>query len=160
MLKLNSKAEILFKVILCTFISLFFIFIKQVSANSIKNIDMDVYIDNNGNAVITEVWKTNLTEGTEGYKTYKNMGNSKISNFSVVDETGKEYETLSSWNTNASFNSKAYKSGVHYITDGVELCWGISSYGNKTYTLKYNVSNIVTKYTDTQGIYFNFINLD
>ena len=160
MLKLNSKTKILFKVMFCTFISLFFIFIKQVSANSIKNIDMDVYIDNNGNAVITEVWKANLTQGTEGYRTYKNMGNSEISNFSVIDEIGKEYEVLSNWNTSASFDSKVYKCGLHYITDGVELCWGISSYGNKTYTLKYNVSNIVTQYTDTQGIYFNFINLD
>lgn len=136
------------------------IFQTKSSANSISKIDMDVYIDNQGNATITEVWTTNMSKGTEGYRPYTNLGNSKISNFTVTDETGKQYQSLSNWNTNASFNSKAYKSGLHYIADGVELCWGISSYGNKTYTLKYNISNLVTQYTDTQGIYFNFINID
>lgn len=160
MLNLNSKVKILIKIMLCTFIILFFILIKQVSANSIKSIDMDVYIDDNGNATVTEVWNVNLTKGTEGYRPYTNLGNSKISNFTVSDESGRQYESLSSWNTNASFNSKAYKSGLHYISNGVELCWGISNYGNKTYTLKYNISNFITQYTETQGIYFNFLNLD
>lgn len=160
MLKLNFKIKTLNRIMFCTVIFLFFILIKQVSANSIKSIDMDVYIDGNGNAIVTEVWNANLTQGTEGYRPYSNLGNSEILNFSVIDESGKEYETLSSWNTSASFSSKAYKSGLHYITNGVELCWGISSYGNKTYTLKYNISNFITQYTDKQGIYFNFLNLD
>lgn len=138
----------------------FFLTTTQVSANSINNIEMDVYIDANGNASITETWKAYLSQGTEGYRPYSNLGNSTISNFSVSDETGTQYENLSSWNTSASFNEKAYKNGFHYISNGVELCWGISEYGNKTYTLKYTISNFVTQYTDTQGIYFNFINLD
>jgi len=137
-----------------------FIITTQVSANTINNIEMDVYIDANGNASITEVWNGVLNQGTEGYRPYTNLDNSTISNFSVSDETGIQYENLSSWNTGASFDNKAYKSGLHYISNGVELCWGISEYGNKTYTLKYVISNFVSQYTDTQGIYFNFINLD
>ena len=138
----------------------FFLTTTQVSANSINDIQMDVYIDANGNASVTEVWKVYLSQGTEGYRPYTNLGNSTINNFSVSDETGTQYESLSSWNTNASFSQKAYKNGLHYISGGVELCWGISEYGNKTYTLKYTISNFVTQYTDTQGIYFNFLNLD
>lgn len=160
MIKFNSKTKMLMRIMFCTLFILFFILINKVNANSIKSIDMDVYIDNNGDAVITEVWNAKLTDGTEGYKPCTELGNSKISNFSVSDETGKQYETLSSWNTSASFTSKAYKSGLNYITNGVELCWGISSYGNKTYTLKYNMSNFINQYTDTQGIYFNFLDLD
>lgn len=160
MLRINSKIKILIRIMFCTFVILFFALNKQVSANSIKSIDMDVYIESTGDATVTEIWKANLTEGTEGYRPYKNLGDSKISNFRVVDETGKEYETLSNWNTSASFKTKSYKSGLHYISNGVELCWGISSYGNRTYTLKYKISNFVTQYTDTQGIYFNLLNLD
>lgn len=157
---LKLKPKILFRIMFCTFIMMFFVLINQVSANSIKSIDMDVYIDNNGNATVTEVWKANLTQGTEGFRPYTKMDNSVISNFSVTDQTGTTYQSLATWNTSASFNSKAYKCGINTISNGVELCWGISNYGNNTYTLKYNISNFITQYTDTQGIYFNFLNLE
>ena len=150
------------KVIVFNFIIFcsFFFSITNVSANSITNIDMDVYIDTNGNATITEVWKAYLSQGTEAYRSYTKLGNSSISNFSVSDDSGRTYDFLSYWDTSAGFDSKAYKSGIHYISNGLELCWGISSYGDRTYTIKYDISNFVTQYTDTQGIYFNFLNLD
>ena len=130
------------------------------NANSINKIDMDVYLDNYGNASITEVWDASLTQGTEGYRPYSKLGNSSISNFSVSDDSGRTYETTSYWSTSASFDDKAYKCGINNISNGVELCWGISEYGSRKYTLKYDISNFVTQYTDTQGIYFNFLNLD
>ena len=61
------------------------------------------------------------------------------------------------WDISGSFSDKAYKNGINYNDDGIELCWGISQYGNRTYTLKYNISNLVKQYTDNQGIYFNFL---
>ena len=48
----------------------------ESNANSINKIDMDVYLDNYGNASITEVWDASLTQGTEGYRTYSKLGNS------------------------------------------------------------------------------------
>lgn len=149
------------KIIFSLFILIsFFLTTTEVSANSVSKIEMDVYIDSYGNAKITEVWNAYLSQGTEGYRPYTNLGNSSISNFIISDDSGRIYESLSSWNVNANFDNKAYKSGLHYISNGVELCWGISNYGNRTYTLKYDISNFVTQYTDTQGIYFNFLNLD
>ena len=80
------------------------------------------------------------------YKPYDNLGNSKITNFSVSDSSGKMYETLSVWNTNNSFENKAYKCGIiENANEGIELCWGISKYGITTYTLKYNITNIRIK---------------
>ena len=153
----KSGKNILFSfIIFCSF----FFSIIQVSANSIDKIDMDVYLDSNGNATIIEGWNVYLSQGTEGYRPYTKLGNSSISNFSVSDDSGRTYDSLSYWNTRDSFDNKAYKSGIHNISNGVELCWGISSYGNRTYTLKYDISNFVTQYTDTQGIYFNFLSLD
>lgn len=156
---LKLKPKILFRIIFFTFI-MFFIVINKVNANCIKNIDMDIYIDNEGNATVTEIWNANLTQGTEGYRQYTKMGNSNISNFSVIDQTGTTYQNLSTWDISANFNAKAYKCGLHSISNGVELCWGISNYGDNTYTLKYNINNFITQYTDTQGVYFNFLNLD
>lgn len=152
----NIKNIIFSFLIICPFL----FSIPKVRANTIKEIDMDVYIDSSGNASITEVWNALLSQGTEGYRPYTKLGNSLITDFSVSDDSGKEYEVLSYWNTSASFDNKAYKCGINYITNGLELCWGISNYGDRTYTLKYNISNFVTQYTDTQGIYFNFLNLD
>ena len=62
--------------------------------------------------------------------------------------------------TSESFENKAYKCGINKYGNEVELCWGISNYGYRTYVLKYKISNIVQQYTDTQGIYFNFLNMD
>ena len=122
-----------FKNIIFTLI-LSFIFILPVKANSIKSIDMDIYLDSDGTAHIKEVWKASLTQGTEGYKPYSDLGISKVTNFSVTDDLGNTYETLDKWNTSASFNTKAYKCGINKTYDGLELCFGISKYGNRTYT--------------------------
>lgn len=148
-----------FKGLLLTIFS-FFIFAIYSNANSIQSIDADVYIDVNGDANITEKWSTILDSGTEGYKPYTNLGNMYISDFSVSDESGKTYDFNDEWNTNASFAEKVYKYGYHYTNDGVELCWGISNYGNKIYIINYKINNFVKQYDDAQAIYFDFLNLD
>lgn len=137
----------------------FFFTTTKVSANTINSIEMDVYIDNNGNASVTEIWNANLNKGTEGYRPYPDLRESEISDFSVIDETGAKYKRVGFWYVDASFQEKAYKNGIKDISGGVELCWGMSEYGNKTYTLKYKISNFVTQYTDTQGIYFKFFDI-
>lgn len=146
------------KLLFLTLVS-FFWSIILVDANEIKNIDMEIYINSNGNASVVERWNVYLNEGTEGYRSFDLMGQSKISSFKVIDEDGREYENLSYWNVNGSFSSKAYKSGINKTSNGIELCWGISSYGNREYTLKYDISNFVTQYTDKQGIDFNLLDL-
>ena len=120
---------------------------------------MDIYIDNNGNARVTEVWDAYLNKGTEGYRAYTNLDGASISNFSVKDET-RNYTNLESWNVNASFNSKAYKYGINRISDGVELCFGISNYGRHTYTLTYTINGFVFETNDSQLIYWQFVNSD
>ena len=130
---------------------------KVQAANTINKIDMDVYINPNGTAEITEIWQANLTQGTEGYKPYSNLGKCKITDFSVSDDLGNTYTTSSIWNTSESFENKSNKCGIVNKSNGVELCWGISKYGNRTYTLKYNITNFVNQYNDSQGIYFSLM---
>ena len=57
---------------------------KIVDANSIDSISMDIYIDNSGNASVTEVWSCYTNQGTEVYHPYYNLGNSVISNLSLI----------------------------------------------------------------------------
>lgn len=131
-----------------------------ILANEINNIDMKIYVDNNGTAHVTEEWTTKLNEGTEGYKPYYNLGKSKISNFKV-SMNGKEYTYKSDYDINASFNEKKYKNGFHYIDNGVELCFGITNYGKNTYTLSYDISNFVVNTSDGyQMIYWTLFPYD
>ena len=118
-----------------------------ILANEISNIDMNIYVDNNGTAHVTEEWTAELNEGTEGYKPYYGLGESKISNFKV-SMNGKEYTYNSNYNINASFDEKKYTNGFNYVNDGVELCFGITKYGKNTYTLSYDISNFVLNTSD------------
>ena len=111
----------------------FFSSLYVVKANTIHSINMDIYIDDNGNANVVEIWETTSNQGTEGFRSYTDLESSNISNFRVIDETGREYERLANWNTNASFSAKAYKNGINHVYNGVELCWGISEYGKNIY---------------------------
>jgi len=133
-----------------------FLITGKVHANSINSINMDIYIDSSGIAQVTEIWNCTATSGTEIYHPYSNLGNSQITNLAVTDGN-TTYTTLSSWNVNASFDSKANKCGINYVSDGVELCWGISSYGTHTYTVSYNISNFVSELTDAQMAYWTLI---
>ena len=126
---------------------------NTADANSINSISMDIFLDDEGNASVTEVWECYATEGTE---VYYNLGNSKITDLIVSDSKG-EYTTLSYWDTSGDLEDKAYKCGINKISDGVELCWGISEYGYHTYTAKYKISNFVSELTDSQMIYWTLI---
>lgn len=132
---------------------------KTVQANSISKIEMDIYVDNNGDAQITENWTCYANEGTEVYHPYYNLGKSQITNLSVSEGT-KKYTTLNSWDTSGSLSSKANKCGINEISNGLELCWGISNYGSHTYTVKYNISKFVSELTDAQMIYWTLIPYD
>ena len=132
---------------------------KTVSANSINRISMDIFVDSNGNANVTETWNCYSNQSTEIYHPYYTLGNSEITNLSV-SMNSTQFETLSSWDTSGSFDEKAYKAGINRVSNGVELCWGISEYGTNTYRVNYTITNFVSNLTDSQMIYWTFIPYD
>lgn len=144
------------KKVFLLFISILLFLPISVKANTINTIDMSIYVDKNGDAFITEKWNANLTQGTEGYKPYYNLGNATITDFNVkLNEIN--YTPTNYWNVDGSFQSKAYRNGINYINDGLELCWGISKYGNNVYTLTYKINGFVAQTNDSQIIYWTLI---
>ena len=135
-------------------ISMMFLFVFSVKADTIKNISMDIYVDSKGDAHITEIWDAKVSSGTEGYHPYFNMGNSKITDFSVMDDTGETYTYVDKWNVESSFETKKYKNGIYKDGSEVDLCWGISKYGNRKYTLKYTITNFIYNTTDEYQILY------
>ncbi len=127
------------------------------ATNYINSVYVDVYVQEDGSAKITENWDVDADSGTELYKPYSNLGKSEILNFKVKDSEGNEYTCKDYWLTTASFREKKYKCGINKNSSDTELCWGISKYGKNEYTLTYELTNLIDQYKDGQGIYFSFM---
>lgn len=137
----------------------FFAFIS-VKATSIDSIDMDIVLDVSGTATITETWEANVTDGTEGYHPYFDLGKSTIEVISASMDN-QEYTIVDKWNINASLSDKAYKAGI-YKHDGKEtdVVFGVTSYGQHTYKIVYKITNFVTNLNDADIIYWQLFPYD
>ena len=129
---------------------------ENKDTNSISQISMEIYIDENGDAQVIEEWTCNTNVGTEMYHSYSNLQKSEITNL-VVSDKNRTYTTLKEWNTTGTLNDKAYTCGINHTNNGAELCWGISNYGLNTYNVKYKISNFVAQLDDSQMIYWTLI---
>ena len=137
---------------------LFIPFIK-VNANSISKINMDIYVDQDGNATITETWDAYVSQGTEGYHPYFNLGNSTIEVISASMD-GEQYTIEPYWDINRGINEKAYKAGVYKTGDEVDICYGVTTYGTHTYEIKYKINKFVANLEDADMIYWTLIPYD
>ena len=137
------------------FIFMIFILPISVNANDIFNIDIDVALDKNGDAIITENWVVDGSDGTEWYKVINNLGNMNLSNFTVSMD-GKPL-TYKDWDIDESLSQKKGYYGINYTSDGLELCFGKYDYNRHTFTLSYTLSNFIINTSDSQLIYYNFI---
>ena len=131
---------------------------KTSLADDFKSIDMDISIDKDGIASVSETW--NIDEDnkdyTERYKLIENLRGLKIEDFSL-SANGKDFERIEPWDTDKSFEEKSCKYGRIDRDDEVELCWGISSYTDNTYTLKYKINPLVVALNDADMVFFQFV---
>lgn len=128
----------------------------HASANILNNITMNIFINQDGSATIDETWTGGFYEGTEIYKAWYNMRGSTVSDLSVVDETGKLYQTVD-WDIDASFEEKKDKCGIIENEKGYELCVGIGSYGRHSYTMTYTIHDFIVQYEGSQGFNYRLI---
>jgi len=134
---------------------LFMLFIMlpiSVRADHMYKIDMKVNISEDGTANVTEVWDVKATSGSEWYKTMYELGNSKLSNFTVLMDGEKlQYKN---WDVNESIREKAGYYGINYASKGMELCFGKGDMKRHTFTLNYDLSNYVFNTSDSQILYW------
>lgn len=128
-------------------------------AQAIYSIDVDVLIDEKGDARITQIWDTEAVDGTEWYIPIGNLGQMKIKDLTVSDENGTVFKTLDSWDVDKDLKWKSGKCGiVDKGSGGVEVCWGKGSYGHHTHTVAYTATGLVNGFTDYDAFNFKFIN--
>lgn len=129
-----------------------------LAKNNVSEIDIEVTVRNDGSAYIVQNWQGEFYEGTENYIPINTQG-IEISDFTVSDKNGT-YTYENKWNIDASFEEKARKCGINETLDGIELCFGISEYGENRYAIEYVVKDFIKSYTDYDGTNFMFINPD
>lgn len=126
--------------------------------DAIPSINVDVMLQNNGSAVITETWDVRgVSSGTEYYKALYNMKGMGVHSLQVTDESGKQYKTLDTWDTKRSREEKSGTCGILKTSRGYELCWGIGNYGDHQYTIQYTLEGLVKDYGDYAGFYHQFL---
>lgn len=130
--------------------------VPAFAANRVDSMDIDLALRPDGSAAVTQVWTASTEEGTEFYLACRDNGYLSVTDFSVADENGP-YLLLEDWDLDASLEEKAGKCGVHETDEGVELCWGIGSYGQHQYTLTYILHDVVGAYEDADGFNHRFV---
>ena len=152
--KIGKKLFLIISVSLITIFSCLPVFAR----NHVDKMDIDVLIHNNGSASITQRWSGTFDEGTEVYLPIEDK--SLIVRNLKVWKGSREYLQADGWNVDWSFESKKWRSGINRTSKGVELCFGISEYGENIYTFSYDIDPLVKSFTDSDGFNFQFVNPD
>lgn len=124
----------------------------SVKADSIYSIDIDMKLEKNGFANVTEKWSVKASGGSEWYKQVIDMGNSEITNFTVSMD-GKELKRKENWDVNGSMSDKKGYYGINQIENGIELCFGKYDTKKHTFTLNYTITDLVFNVSDAQVLY-------
>ncbi len=135
--------------------------VPALGANRVPELTVDVALRPDGSACITQEFWAETDEGTEFYLDCLDSGYLYITDFSVSDINGP-YTVLKegTWDIDASFEEKAGKCGILPIDGGVELCWGITQYGQYRYAVEYILHNLAGSYEDADGFNHRFVNAD
>lgn len=123
-----------------------------VLADTINNVTMKVYVNEDGSAEFTETWNVLANSGSEWYKQLYNLGNMEISDYSVMMD-GKKMK-YKDWDVNEGLSEKSGYYGINQVHDGIELCFGKGDYKEHNFTLKYKLSNFIFNTDDSQIVYF------
>ncbi len=127
-------------------------------SNKVYDLEINYLLQKDGSAQVTEIWRIDAREGTEWYLVRNNLADIRIKNFSVRDERGIDYTYDSPWEIDRNLQEKAGCCGINVTDDGLELCWGLGSYGEHTYTVSYIMTNAVKSLLDYDMLHLQTVN--
>lgn len=127
----------------------------------LRNLEIEVLLRDNGDADIMETRTMSIDNvGTECYIVIGNLEGSKITNFTVTDDEGVEYLNEGRWNVDRTRIEKTRRCGIVTKSNGYELCWGLGKPGERTYVVRYTVTDLVRDYGETDGFNYMFVTRD
>ncbi|MBP5488326.1 MAG: DUF2207 domain-containing protein [Bacteroidales bacterium] len=125
-------------------------------AGTIRSISINLALDHQGNAHITEIWDLDADEGTEWYLVRENLDGMSVLDF-TVSENGVRFEDVGEWDVHRSLRQKAGKSGIVHKKNGVELCWGLGSMGDHVFTASYTLTGAVRTLQDYDMLHLQLV---
>ena len=126
------------------------------SDSLIRAIDIILTIKADGSATVSERWDVSVGSGTEWYLVRSNLGDIRIPALSV-SENGVQYSYVGEWDVDKSLKQKAGKCGIVHKSDGVELCWGVGSYGDHVFDVNYTMTNAVKSLQDYDCLHLQLV---
>lgn len=146
-------------VLVLLFTSIFSLGEVYASTHELEELDIHVFIEEDGSANITEKRVATLSEGTENYIVIGYLGESTITDFSVYED-GKMYDYVEDWDVNWTKEEKKFKNGMIEENKHDELVWGIGEYGKHEYELSYTITDFIKQLEDSQMLFWQFVNND
>lgn len=149
--------------ILITIIFIFSIFfvgstVYAASDFTIKTLDFDAVLNEDGSMDVTETWDVTIYSETNTlYKEYDiKKGEYQITNITVTDVTNnREFNQITTLMHHVTTNCYYAMNNTNGL---FEIAWGVNkSSGNITYEVTYTVENAITKYNDCSELYWQFI---
>lgn len=117
----------------------------------IYRMEVNIYLDEDGTARVTEVWDVQADGGTEWCKQISNFEKTEVKGF-YVQKDGKKLESKD-WKTNGSLEENAGHYGIRYISGGYELCFGKEDNERHEFMFGYELSNYILDTEDSQVLY-------
>jgi len=128
------------------------------SATDVRDLRVTVDLQEDGSARITERWELEDIGGiTEWYLVRSNLKDIKVRDLTVTDETGLVYVNEGEWDVHRTIKEKAGRCGIVTKSDGVEICWGVGSDGDHTFTASYTMTNVVKSLNDYDMVHMQFV---
>ncbi len=131
----------------------FFSFTSIAFASKVNKVDIDVTLDENGDAIVVERWNIQKQKTVVFQRDFYDANVLRISDYSVSDDKNSSYREVS----NQDFNAK---DGFVYtfIDEGYKKAIKFATIGDKNdYTIIYKVEGMIKRFTDVTGIDFYFI---
>lgn len=131
----------------------------RAESSTIDNIDINVKINEDGSASITEAWNVEIYDIDQLSKSYFNLNTSEIKDLVVVNENKEKFEFISNWNNEASGEEKSNKCGLYINKEDGEtaICFGTGENGKHVYAFKYTITNFVKQKSNYQSLSFKFL---
>ncbi len=133
-------------------------FLPSAAQHHLDSVFVLVRLQDDGSARVTEKRVARMSDqGTEGFITFENMGDIGVTDLEVMDDDQDSvYVVEQEWNVERSREEKTGRCGYHRTPNGVELCWGIGRAGNRSYYIRYTLTNLVKAYDDYDGFCHSF----
>ena len=123
----------------------------------VRDLDIELDLTEKGSAIVHEAWNIHTGTGiTEWYLVRNNLGDITIPSL-YVSEGNRRFEDVGEWDVNKSLEEKAYKSGIVHKDNGVELCWGIGSYGDHIFHPVYGMTKAVKALNDYDMLHLQVV---